>query len=56
MSSGIIVKSKVKDIAKGMNVSGDFADALDVEVERIIQKAMDRAKANKRNTIQPRDI
>ncbi len=56
MSSGIIVKSKVKDIAKGMNVSGDFADALDKEVERLIQRSIERAKANKRSTIQPRDI
>lgn len=56
MSSGVIVKSKIKEIAQGMNVSGDFADALDKEAEKIIQRAMERAKANKRNTIQPRDI
>ncbi len=56
MSAGVIVKSKIKEVAKGMNVSGDFADALDKEVERIIQRAIERAKANKRSTIQPRDI
>lgn len=56
MSLGIIVKSKIKNLAKGMNVSGDFGEALDKEAERIIQRAMERAKANKRNTIQPRDI
>lgn len=56
MSAGVIVKSKIKEVAKGMNVSGDFSDALDKEVERIIQRAIERAKANKRSTIQPRDI
>ena len=39
-----------------MNVAGDFADALSVKVEQLIQDAMKRAKENKRSTIQPKDL
>ena len=56
MTELLIVRSKLKEFAKGMNVSGDFAEALHKEVVNIINRAMERAKANKRNTIQPRDI
>jgi len=56
MSELLVVRSKIKDVAKGMNVSGDFADALSTEVENLIKKACERAKENKRSTIQPRDI
>ena len=56
MSELLVVRSKIKDVAKDMNVSGDFADALSAEVERLIKKACERAKENKRSTIQPRDL
>ena len=52
----LIVKSRVKDVAKTHNVAGDFAEALSAEVEKLIIKATERAKANKRSTIQPRDL
>lgn len=56
MAELLVVRSKIKDAAKGMNVAGDFADALSKEVEMLIKRAVERAKANKRSTIQPRDL
>jgi histone H3/H4 len=56
MGELVVVRSKIKDVAKGMNVSGDFADALSVKVEELIKEACRRAKENKRSTIQPRDL
>lgn len=56
MGDSLVVRSKIKEYAKDMNVSGDFADALSKEVEHIITRAIERAKANKRSTIQPRDL
>ena len=56
MSELLVVRSKIKDVAKGVNVSGDFADYLSKEVEKIIKRAVERAKANKRGTIKPRDL
>ena len=56
MAELLVVRSKIKDFAKGMNVSGDFAEALSKEVEVLVNKACERAKANKRSTIQPRDL
>ena len=56
MTELLVVRSKIKDTAKGMNVAGDFADALSEEVSRLIKRACERAKANKRSTIQPRDL
>ena len=50
MAELLVVRSKIKDVAKGVNVSGDFAEALSKEVERLIKKACERAKANKRGT------
>ncbi len=52
----LVVKSKIKEYAEGMNVSGDFADALDKEVESLIKKAVERCKANGRKTVQGRDL
>ena len=56
MAELLVVRSKIKDVAKDVNVSGDFAEALSAEVEKLIIKATERAKANKRSTIQPRDL
>lgn len=56
MADLLVVRSKIKDVAKGMNVSGDFADALSKEVESMVARACQRAKANKRGTIKPRDL
>ncbi len=56
MSDLLVVRSKIKEYAKGMNVSGDFADSLSKEVERLIARAAERAKENNRSTIKPRDL
>lgn len=56
MGDSLIVKSKVKDYVKDMNVSGDFADALSKVCEDLIAKACERAAANGRKTIQARDL
>ncbi|MDD5253541.1 MAG: DUF1931 domain-containing protein [Candidatus Nanoarchaeia archaeon] len=56
MSELLVVRSKIKDAAKGMNVAGDFADELSKEVEVIIKKAAERAKANGRSTVKARDL
>lgn len=56
MSEMVVVRSKIKELAEDMNVSGDFAEALNEEVVALIKKACERAKANKRSTIQSRDL
>lgn len=52
----LIVKSNVKDAMEGMNVSADFYDALDDEVEALLTDAARRAEENGRKTVQPRDL
>lgn len=52
----LVVKSKVKEFAKGCNVSSEFADALNTVLNFHVQEACRRAKENKRSTIQTRDL
>ncbi|MBU5575094.1 MAG: DUF1931 domain-containing protein [Candidatus Aenigmatarchaeota archaeon] len=52
----LVVKSKVKELVKGMRFSGDFADALDKAVVELVKKAAERAKKNGRATIRPADL
>ena len=52
----LIVKNAVKEAAKDVNVSSDFYESLDEEVQDLIAKAVERAKANKRKTVQARDL
>jgi len=52
----LVVKSKVKDVASGHNVSGDFADALNEMLVRTVGQGCERAKANGRRTLQARDL
>lgn len=54
--SDLIVKSAVKEALEGHNVSSDFYDALDDEVEEILEDAAARADANDRKTVQARDL
>ena len=56
MAELLVVRSKLKDVAKDMNVAGDFAEALSKEVERLVKRACDRAKENGRRTLMARDI
>ena len=52
----LVVQSAVKEELSDMNVSGDFADALDEEVAELLSKASQRAESNDRKTVQPRDL
>jgi histone H3/H4 len=56
MSDLLIVRSKLKDITGGFNVSGDFAAALSAKVEVLIKDAVSRAEANGRKTVKARDL
>ncbi len=51
----LIVKSQVKESVDA-NVSADFYEALDAEVEELLAAAEERAEANGRSTVQPRDL
>ena len=52
----LIVKAKIKEVAKGYNVSGDLADALNTKCEQLIKEACARAEANGRKTVMAKDI
>lgn len=52
----LIVKAAVKEALEGNNVSADFYDALDQEVTELLDEAANRAEANDRKTVQPRDL
>ena len=53
----LIVKNAIKDMVRGKaNVSADFYNALDAEVKALVNKAVNRAMANNRKTIQARDL
>ncbi len=58
----VVVKSKIKEAFDkknaqvGFSVSGDFAEALNEVLVKAIKEAADRAEANGRKTIGPRDL
>lgn len=52
----LIVKSAVKEALDDNNVSADFYDALNDEVEELLEVAARRAESNDRKTVQPRDL
>jgi histone H3/H4 len=54
--SDLIVKAAVKDALSDQNVSADFYDALNEEVVELLNDAAERAEANDRKTVQPRDL
>ena len=56
MSDMVIVKAKIKDVAKGLNVASDVSEALNQKVIKIIEEACERAKANKRTTVMGKDV
>jgi len=58
MAEALVVKSKVRALAKKkkMNLGGDAVDALTKEIVRMVDRATERAKANRRSTIKGRDI
>jgi len=52
----LVVKSKIKEVVSDVNVSGDFAGALDEKLKILILEACERCKANGRKTVQARDL
>ena len=52
----LVVKSKVKEVAKGSNVSGDFAESLNEVLVELVAEAAARAEANGRKTVGARDL
>jgi len=56
MSDMLVVKAKIKDAAKGYNVAGDLAEALDVKVKALVTDACARAEGNGRKTVMAKDL
>ena len=56
MADLVVVKAKMKDLAKGCNVSGDFAEALDGKVRTLVADAVKRAEGNNRRTVMAKDL
>ncbi len=60
MTGMVVVKAKIKELAKyddkKLNVSGEFADALNEKVKALIEEACRRAKENNRNTVMKKDL
>ena len=52
----VLKKSGVRDAASGVNVGSDFYDALDEEVKRLVERAVERAQENGRKTVKARDV
>ncbi len=58
MTEMLVVQSKIKEELKkmGVNVAGDFAEALSKHVAHHLKEAAERAKANGRKTVRGYDI
>tara|TARA_Y100000310_G_scaffold44945_1_gene41941 strand:- start:797 stop:985 length:189 start_codon:yes stop_codon:yes gene_type:complete len=61
--TGIIVKSKIRDVVKQIdeageitNVAEDVEEALEIKVNEILETGIKRAKANQRKTLLARDL
>ena len=52
----LIVKSAVKDTVEDHPVAADFYEALNDEVDELLSEAAERAEANDRKTVEPRDL
>ena len=60
---GLIAKSNIKKVVKELdkegkvpNVAEEVGLALEMEVQEILRKAIERAKKNQRRTLQARDL
>ena len=61
--TGIIVKSKIREVVKKLDETGQIANVaeevepeLEKKVEEMLGKAIERAKANQRRTLLARDL
>lgn len=54
----LVVQSKVKEYlkSKDVNVSGSFADEASKKIEKMLDEAVERCKANGRKTIRGYDF
>jgi histone H3/H4 len=52
----VVVQPNVEDRLENMNVAANFYDALDEEVDELLERAAQRAQDNDRKTVQPRDL
>ncbi len=52
----LVVKSKIKEVVKDLNVSSEVAEALNKKVVKLLEEAAERAKANGRRTLYARDL
>ncbi|MEK6800455.1 MAG: DUF1931 domain-containing protein [Nanoarchaeota archaeon] len=52
----LIIKSKIKDAVKELNVAAEVSEALNKKVLELLDHAAQRAKANGRRTLQARDL
>ncbi len=54
----MLVQSKTREYikSKGLNTGGDALDALEKKLVKIIDEAIERAKANNRKTLMGKDI
>jgi histone H3/H4 len=52
----MVSKSKVKELSKNNNFSGDFAEALNELLVWVVEQACARADANGRKTVSAKDL
>ena len=52
----LVVQSVIKDRFENVDVAADFYDALDKEVDHLLERAAQRAQDNDRKIVQPRDL
>ena len=60
MTDMVVIKATINEFAKyndkKLNVSGEFAEALNEKVKALIEEACRRAKDNNRNTVMKKDL
>ncbi len=58
MAETLVVQSKIREMIKAHDcaTSEDAIQAISTEVERLVQKAIERTKANGRKTVKGADI
>ena len=52
----LVVRSKIKDVAKDFNVASDLPEALNKIIENMIKEACVRARENQRRTVMAKDL
>ncbi len=56
MADLLVVRSKIKEVVKNMNVGGDVAEKLSEKTKDLLLAAARRAKDNGRATVKARDF